>query len=158
MKCFEINLMLFDSVAKTNKNIRQYFQQDKGACQAILDTIAWINLEMKGKWKKACPHVVIDSLVIWSWNIGTPQPDGSIKTMRSSDKVLNWSFEKGLVSIQNGLKEKHKKRFVGGLKHLNRYRIAQAEVQIEEIGGKLEDNANCFHLSALHSNSVEIIL
>jgi hypothetical protein len=149
VKCFEINVALYDNVTKTSKLVREYFHQDKGPAQAITDTLAWINLKIK-IWKKNNPNYVIDGIMLWSWSIAIPQADGEIKTKRSSDKVLNWSFDKDDVHFQQGLKDKQKKRFASLLKQLNKYRHSKSEVKIEEItGGSLKDNAKFFSISSI---------
>lgn len=148
VKCFEINVILFDNVSKTRKDVREYFHQDKGPAQAITDTLAWINLKMK-IWKKNNPNYVIDGLNLWSWTIAIPQPDGEIKTKRSSDKVLSWYFDKDVIQFQQGVKDKQKKRFSSLLRQLNKYRHSKSEIKIEEISGDLKDNAKCFSISSI---------
>jgi hypothetical protein len=148
VKCFEINVILFDSVAKTRKDVREYFHQDKGPAQAITDTLAWINLKIK-IWKKNNPNYVIDGLNIWSWSIAIPQADGEIKTKRSCDKVLSWHFDKDVVQFQQGIKDKQKKRFTLSLLQLNKYRHSKSEIKIEEISGELKDNARHFSISSI---------
>jgi hypothetical protein len=148
VKCFEINVILFDNVAKTRKDVREYFHQDKGPAQAITDTLAWINLKMK-IWKKKNPNYVIDGLNLWAWTIAIPQPDGEIKTKRSCDKVLSWAFDRDAIQFQQGIKDKQKKRFAFAVKQLNKYRHAKSEIKIEELSGELKDNAKCFLISSI---------
>lgn len=148
VKCFEINVILFDNVSKIRKDVREYFHQDKGPAQAITDTLAWINLKMK-IWKKKNPNYVIDGLNLWAWTIAIPQSDGDIKTKRIGDKVLSWYFDKDVVQFQQGIKDKQKKRFYLALRQLNKYRHAKSEIKIEEISGKLEDNAKCLSIKSI---------
>ena len=136
MKCFEINLLLQDHQAKEFKDIRQYFHQERGSHQAIQDTLAWVHLTVKNI-KKEKPNFVIERLIIWAWEIAIPLPTGEIKTKKFNNRVLNWSYEKGIIDMTNFLTPKQRKKVQAAARFLNKYRHVRAEVEIEEIGREL---------------------
>lgn len=147
MKCFEINLLLFDPVEKRTRDIRQYFIQPKGYYTAILDTIAWVHFrmrEMKNKGK-----YVVERVLLYEWKIDVPSGNGDIKTQRVGDRIVNWSYEKGVIDVYKPLAEKHKKKLPDMMRGLNKYRPSKFKVRIEEIGQDIMENVSCIALSAI---------
>ncbi len=131
MKCFEINLLLNDPIVKEFKDLRQYFHQPLGGFQAIQNTIAWVHLELK-KRRENHPLIVVEKLGIWQWEIAIPEHTGEIKTVKIKDKVLNWSYEKGIIEIRNFSQGK-RKQIYQLTRSLNKYRHVKSEVLIEEV-------------------------
>lgn len=131
MKCFEINLLLYNPETKITRDIRQYFHQEKGSYQAIQDSLCWTHREMK-KIRTEFKKIVIDRLMVWQWEIATPTPEGIIGT-RKIYQIINWSFEKGIINL-NDIKNKHIKNIERSVKYLNKYRHIRSQVIIEEIG------------------------
>lgn len=141
MFAFEINLLLLDHIAKEVKDVRQYFQQDQGCFQAIQDTLAWVHLRMqKIKDKHPNSNFVVERLAIWKWNIAVPLESGEIKTYKFQNCVLNWSFEKGLIEIEQGIANKQRKRAESAVHSLKKYRHTRAEIQIEQISGEIMED------------------
>lgn len=136
MKCFEINLLLQDCGAKEFRDIRQYFQQEKGSFQAIQDTLTWVHLLMKDI-RKEHPETVIERLLVWQWDIATPLPNGEIKTKKYKERVVNWSYERGVIDMQKSFSGKQQRRIHACTRFLNKYRHVRAEVAIEEVGREL---------------------
>jgi hypothetical protein len=132
MKCFEINLLIVDYEKKQMRNVGQYFQQEKGSFQAARDTLKWVHLVMKAR-KEEHPELVVERLVVWSWNMCSPELSGDIKTKRSNNKVLNWTYENGILDMAPEFTEKQKRKIKGECRLLNKYRHVRSEVVIEEI-------------------------
>jgi len=142
MKCFEINLLLQDHGVKEYKDIRQYFQQENGAFQAVQNTLAWVHLQVN-RIKAKHSETVIERLILWQWEIATPLPSGEIGTKKYKDRVLDWSFERGLINIHQNLSNKQKRKVSAAIRYLNKYRHVRAEISIEEIGRELMEGITC---------------
>ncbi len=147
MKCFEINLLLLDPAEKRTRDIRQYFEQPKGYYQAIVDTINWVHYRMKEQ--KTPGKYVVERVILYEWRIDTPSANGDIKTQRVGDRVINWSFEKGIIDVYKNLSGKQKRRLPDQIKSLNKYRPSRYKVEIREISRNIMEGVSVVALSAV---------
>jgi hypothetical protein len=144
MRCFEINLLLIDHDAKKTKEMRQYFHQDKGVFQAILDTIAWVHYKIKAMRE---PNYVVEKLMVYEWRIDSPSMNGHIGSTKFPDRVFNWSFEKGIIEADKLLSDKQRRKINEPARSLNMHRKKRSEVKIVEIGQEIEDGLIAVNLT-----------
>jgi len=144
MLCFQIILTLHDHVAKVYEQKTQYFRveyhytQQEKIQEAIYSALKWVHWHMK-KSRKKYPHLAVEELLVWGWDIASPELNGEIKTTKHFYPTLRWSFERGLIETHMILSSKQKRRVANAALLLNKYRHVRSEIIIEQIGNEIMD-------------------